>query len=491
MKHRLHHTFLCLLGLAVAVSTGAVAQQPVVAGNDQTAVTAPPVQGELDALLAPIALYPDQLLAQILMASTYPLQVVQAARFVQQNPSLTGDALDQALRNETWDPSVISLAAYPQVLMMMNDRLDWTQRLGNAFLADQQQVMDTVQMLRSRAQAAGTLQSTPQQTVTDQGGYIDIEPAQPQYVYVPVYDPRVIYGAWWDPAYQPVFWYPPPIYGYPDLSAGIVAGIFFGWPCAISYNHWGWAHPNWRGHDIDIDVHNNYLANRQQYAGRGNGIWTHSPDQRNSLAYGSSRGQGPMMPPNTAAFQAREPSSGRGLPPQQVGARPMPPSQQAIVRALAQPQPSVHAVAQPQRRITPVPQPQPIAHATPQAPRALGRPATPPQPFARALQPSQQSRLLPASQPRPFTHVVQPRQRSVAGSVPRQQEFARAMQPSYQTMARPAPVRQPMARPVPQRSAAQPRYYAPPHAQVRANTSHGAMGRQASSAPNRFVRSRS
>ena len=118
-------------------------------------------------MLAPIALYPDELLAQVLMASTYPLEIVMATRFVQENPSLTGDALDETLRDQNWDPSVLSLTAYPQVLVMMNDKLDWTQRLGDAFLASQQQVMDTVQALRSRAQAAGNLQNTPQQTVME------------------------------------------------------------------------------------------------------------------------------------------------------------------------------------------------------------------------------------------------------------------------------------------------------------------------------------
>src|SRR6202171_1756049 len=227
MSRRLCHAFLFLLGLVVVASTGVQAQQPVVTAGDQIAVAAPLPQGELDALLAPIALYPDELLAQVLMASTYPLEIVMATRFVQQNPSLAGDALDQALRDQNWDPSVLSLTAYPQVLVMMNDKLDWTQRLGDAFLANQQQVMDTVQALRSRAQAAGNLQNTPQQTVMDQGGFIDIEPAQPEYVYVPVYDPRVIYGPWSDPVYQPDYWYPPSIYGYPDLSAGIgVCAIF-------------------------------------------------------------------------------------------------------------------------------------------------------------------------------------------------------------------------------------------------------------------------
>src|ERR1700682_6102569 len=250
MSRRLCHAFLFVLGLVVIASTGVQGQQPVVTASDQIAVAAPLPQGELDALLAPIALYPDELLAQVLMASTYPLEIVKAARFVQQNPSLAGDALAQALRDKNWEPSVLSLTAYPQVLVMMNDRLDWTQLLGDASLANQEQLMDTVQILRSRAQAAGNLHSTPQETVMNQGGFIDIEPSQPEYVYVPVYDPRVIYGPWWDPVYQPDYLYSPSIYGYPNLSAGIAASIFFGTAWGISYNHWGWAHPNWRGHDI-------------------------------------------------------------------------------------------------------------------------------------------------------------------------------------------------------------------------------------------------
>ena len=330
MSRRLRHGFLFLLALVVIASTGAQGQQPgqqpVGVANEPSAVAAPLPQGELDALLAPIALYPDELLAQVLMASTYPLEIVMAARFVQQNPSLTGDALDQALRDQNWDPSVLSLTAYPQVLVMMNDKLDWTQRLGDAFLANQQQVMDTVQALRSRAQAAGNLQNTPQQTVMDQGGYIDIEPAQPEYVYVPVYDPRVIYGSWSDPVYQPDYWYPPSIYGYPDLSAGIAVGIFFGRARRVSHNHWGWAHANWRGHDIDVDVRNNNFANRPQYINRWrDGQWAHIPEHRHGVAYRDNGSRDQFMRPNTAAIQAREPYRGRDLaPPQQAIARPAP-----------------------------------------------------------------------------------------------------------------------------------------------------------------------
>lgn len=358
MLKRLRHGFVFLLGLVVIVSTVAHGQQPVAAANDPSAVAAPLPQGELEALLAPIALYPDQILAQILMASTYPLEIVMAARFVQQNPSLAGDALDQALSDKNWDPSVLSLTAYPQVLVMMNDKLDWTQRLGDAFLASQQQVMDTVQTLRSKAQAAGNLRNTPQQTVTNQAGFIDIEPAQPEYVYVPVYDPRVIYGPWSDPVYQPDYWYPPPIYGYPDLSAGIAIGIFFGAAWRISNNHWGWARPNWRGHGIGVDVRNNNFANRPQYVNRWrDGQWAHLPEHRHGVAYRDNGSVARYIRPNTAAIQAREPYRGRDLAqPQQSGQRQVQRPQQGTALPVPQRQPFARTAPQLQPMARPMPQ---------------------------------------------------------------------------------------------------------------------------------------
>src|SRR6267154_3429163 len=409
MSHRLRRGFFFLLGLVVIVSTVVHGQESFVAANEPSGVAAPLPQGELDALVAPIALYPDQLLAQVLMASTYPLEIVMAARFVQENPSLTGDALDQALRDQNWDPSVVSLTAYPQVLVMMNDKLGWTQRLGDAFLANQQQVMDTVQTLRGMAQAVGNLQNTPQQTVMDQGGYIDIEPAQPEYVYVPVYDPRVIYGPWSDPVYQPDYWYPPPIYGYPDLSAGIAVGIFFGTARRISHNHWGWAHANWRGHDIDVNVRNNNFANQPQYINRWrDGQWAHIPEHRHGVAYRDNGSQDRFIRPNTAAIQAREPYRGRDLaPPQQAGARPVPQSQQGMIRPPPQQQPFAPAVPQPQPgMVRPAPQQQSFARPVPQPQQELVRPSPQAQSFARPVPPPQPGMVRPAPQAQPFARPM-------------------------------------------------------------------------------------
>ena len=167
-----------MLTLAITVRAQDTAPPP----PNAVPAAAPPIsQDLLDSLLAPIALYPDQLLTQVLMASTYPLEVVEAARFVKANPKLSGTALDDALKDKTWDPSVLSLAAFPQVLDMMNEHLDWTQRLGDAFLDDEAGVMRTVQSLRLKAQQAGNLQSTEQQKVVVQEKTIIIEPAQPQY----------------------------------------------------------------------------------------------------------------------------------------------------------------------------------------------------------------------------------------------------------------------------------------------------------------------
>src|SRR6516165_1669322 len=158
---------------------------------------------ELDQILAPIALYPDELIVQILTAATYPLEIVMAARWVAdpKNAALNGDALEQALQAQSWDPSVKSLVPFPDVLKMMSDKLEWTQKLGDAFLAQQQDCFASIQRLRQRAQSAGKLTSTKQQTVSTQGPAIVIAPADQEVVYVPAYDPDVAYGTWPYPDY--------------------------------------------------------------------------------------------------------------------------------------------------------------------------------------------------------------------------------------------------------------------------------------------------
>ena len=211
---------------------------------------------ELDQLLAPIALYPDSLLAQIFMASTYPLEIVQAKRWLDQNKQLQGDSLTAALEQQPWDPSVKSLINFPQVLQMMNEQLDWTTKLGDAFLAQQKDVMDTVQRLRLKAQDAGNLQTTPEQKVIVEQQVIRIESPSPQVVYVPTYNPTVVYGAWAYPSYPPYSYYPP---GYVagaalfSFGVGVAAGAAWGY---------AWGGCNWHGGDVDIDVNRNTNINR-------------------------------------------------------------------------------------------------------------------------------------------------------------------------------------------------------------------------------------
>jgi hypothetical protein len=198
---------------------------------------------QLQRLVAPIALYPDSLVAQILAASTFPEQVVEADRWVQEHPDLKGDALGQAVDQQPWDPSVKALAAFPAVLGNMDKNLSWTSSLGDAYYNQQPDVMDAVQVMRHKAEAAGALKSTPQEVVKTDGPDVDIEPASPDTVYVPAYDPWLVYGypiaAW--PGWYP---YPGIWFGGPYLSFGMGFGIGwyggFGW----GWNNWGF---NWRG----------------------------------------------------------------------------------------------------------------------------------------------------------------------------------------------------------------------------------------------------
>ncbi len=237
---------------------------------------------QLDQMLAPIALYPDDLLTNVLMASTYPLDVVAADRWRRdpQNAKLKGDALTKALENKDWDPSVKALVQFPDVLKMMSDKLDWTQNLGEAFLAQQSDVMDEIQVLRGKADEAGNLKSTKQQKVVKEGGsnaqpvYI-IEPATPETVYVPVYEPAV-YGDWWYPDYPPYYW------GYP--GAHYIDGWYWGAGVAIAAGIWGWNHFDWHRHDIDIDVNkwNNINIDKNRSISNK---WTHDAAHRGPVPY--------------------------------------------------------------------------------------------------------------------------------------------------------------------------------------------------------------
>jgi len=209
------------------------------------------MQEELVQMLAPIALYPDSLIAQILMASTYPLEVVEAERWRRSNKGLQGDALYDALREKSWDPSVKALCLFPDVLFAMSDKLDQTRKLGDAFLAQEQEVMETIQDLRRRAHEQGYLKNSAEQKVIVEPEVIRIEPASPQVVYVPVYDPYYVYGPWWYPAYPPYYWY----YPRPFVS-GIY--FYFGPRIFIGFDLFYWVWFDWYVYRIHIDVPRTY-----------------------------------------------------------------------------------------------------------------------------------------------------------------------------------------------------------------------------------------
>jgi len=269
------------VGLALALPVPGQAPPPMPAGAPPAAgatAGAPSFsQQELEQLVAPIALYPDALLAQVLMASTYPLEVVQADRWVKANPGLKDKALQDALQQQPWDASVKSLAVFPQVLTMMSDKLDWTQKLGDAFLAQQEDVMKTAQALRQKAVAQGSLKDSKEQKVTTQTEnnttYITIEPTNPEVVYVPTYNPTVVYGAWPYPAYPPYYYYPP---GY------VAGGALLGFTAGVIVGGALWGGVNWGHNDVNVNVNRYNNFNKTNIS---NGNWQHNVNHRGAVPY--------------------------------------------------------------------------------------------------------------------------------------------------------------------------------------------------------------
>jgi hypothetical protein len=329
---------LCLWYCSAFAWSQPPAPQPAPASP--TTAAAPPAgdaskpafkQEELDQMLAPIALYPDDLLSQVLMASTYPIEVVSADRWTKAHKDLKGEALTKELEKQDWDPSVKSLVNFPDVLAGLSENLDLTVKIGDAFIADQKKVMDTVQALRAKAKEAGNLQSSKEITVkveqepTTKTEVIYIQPANPQVIYVPTYNPTIVYGTWAYPAYPP----PPPIY-YPP---GYVATAAFSFAAGVAVGAaWGyaWGHCNWGHGDVNIDINRNTninnSINRNNYQnnfnknGGANGQWQHNADHRKGASYrdgatANKFGGGA----NTQAAQSREAARGRTTAGQQPG----------------------------------------------------------------------------------------------------------------------------------------------------------------------------
>jgi hypothetical protein len=300
-----------LLSAPLGVAQDPPAQPPTAAASDQPAEHLAPEQ--LQSMVAPIALYPDTLLSQVLVASTYPLEIVEAQQWLDQNKNLTGSALVDAAKNQNWDPSVQTLVAFPDVIKRLNSDIRWTTDLGNAFLAQQADVMAAVQSLRAKAKDSGKLTDTPQAKVVteNQNGQsaIEIQPTDPQVVYVPTYNPAYFWGV------------PPPLYPWPGLyypgisigwgwGPGIGLGLYF--PGCCGWGGWGWGF-GWFGGGIFV---NNGFFHRYGFAefhgagAFGRAAWVHNPAFRGGVPYphgvagrfgGDARG---FARPNAAAVRS-------------------------------------------------------------------------------------------------------------------------------------------------------------------------------------------
>ena len=307
--------------------------QQQAAGASEEAAKLPPDQ--LDSLVAPIALYPDPMLAQVLAASTYPLEIIQLQQWLAKNKNLKDKALVDAVSKQPWDPSVQGLAALPDVVKRLADDLQWTTDLGNAFLAQQSDVMDAVQRMRKKAKDAGNLKSTEQQKVetkvVESKQVIVVEQANPQVIYVPTYNPTVVYG-------PPVYPYPPIVYPPPPPPGAYVAGmaVAFGVGMAMGAA-WGggWGYNcGWQGGNNNITINNNNNFNRNTNVSGGNrvntgggGSWQHNPQHRGAAPYsnkatankygGTTRGSSASQR-QASARQNQANASNRG----QTGARP-------------------------------------------------------------------------------------------------------------------------------------------------------------------------
>jgi hypothetical protein len=377
-----------LLACVLLAAPASAQTEAAAAAGDPPAARAPLYSPEqLDQMLAPLALYPDDLLGQILMAATYPLEVVQADRWLQDpaNASLRGSALAQALQSLPWDASVKSLVAYPQILAWMDSGLDWTEAVGDAFLAQQADVMDSVQRLRGRARAAGTLSSSPQQTVTTDDQAIQITSPGSSVEYVPVYDPEVAYGPWPYPDYPP----------YDFVMPGYAVGTFIAYPILVSY--WGWDRCDWRHHRIDVDnsvgapsaVRPMRPAPLPRPAVTRPVAWRHDPAHRGGVPY--------RDPVSRAKFEGTADlhsvrSNYRGYYP----ARPEPaplkrPAQQSLAAPSPTARPQVAERPMPSiQRSMPAPMPTPeVRRPVPAMPRPEARAA--PAPVERAMPPAMES----------------------------------------------------------------------------------------------------
>src|SRR5256714_9284822 len=297
-RRELFHGVTAILCIGLWQSTCSIAQAQQAQSQEMTTTTtsdteqAPKLPNDqLDSLVAPIAPYSDPLLAQTLAASTYPLEVIQLQQWMTKNPDLKDKALADAVSKEPWDPSIQGLVAYPDVVTRMADNIQWTTDLGNAFLAQQSDVMDAVQRMRAKAQGTGNLKTSAQsvvktETVPSGKQVIEIQQANPDVVYVPSYDPTVVYGA--APVEYPYYPYTYPGY-VPGTALAWGAGIALG---AAAWGAWGghWGNCDWNGGNVNINNNNNFNKNNnfnRNNVNRGQGNWQHNPQHRGNAPYGN------------------------------------------------------------------------------------------------------------------------------------------------------------------------------------------------------------
>ncbi len=295
---------------------------------------------QLDQLLAPIALYPDSLLAQILMSATYPPEIVEGDRWLQDpnNSALTGSELNAALQQQQWDPSIKSLIPFPPILRMMDDNLSWTEQLGDAFLADQRAVMDSVQRLRRKALASGALTSTPYQAVSLRDSVIVVEPPASDIVYVPVYDPYVVYAPWPYDDYPPYYFT-----GYFGVVVG--GGPSFGWfGVGIFPPLWGWSSWEWQRHRLHID-RDRFNDINFRHRPVESDEWNFDPAHRHGVPY-RYENERTRFQPRTVILEERR--SFRGYPPTEgsgaaaPGVQPLPQVVQPLPQVVKPLPPVVH-----------------------------------------------------------------------------------------------------------------------------------------------------
>jgi hypothetical protein len=348
-------------------------------------------EAELDQMLAPVALYPDALLSQVLMAATYPLDVVEAARWTRAHPGLQGDEAVTRVADEPWDPSVQSLVAFPHLLQRMDEQLDWTRRLGAAFLGQEPEVMAAVQRLRQRAQAAGHLLPDERLRVVTGGEVIVIEPADARVVYVPYYDPWVVYGAWGWPAHPPIVWAAWP--GYTLARPGFWWGVGIGVTAGFFFGDFDWHHH----HVKVVHVQSHYLRpHGRTYRPIQIGKWRHAPAPRRYVERQHVQhrpiAHRPVVqrPDERRQLEATRPAAVR-LAPQ---ARPMPPALGASppLRRIEAPRVEAPRVQAP-RIQAPSPQPRRIEAPRVDAPRVQAPRLQAPNPQPRQIEaPRMQSR---------------------------------------------------------------------------------------------------